>query len=213
MRVNVGIRRRLAPLLLGGRRQIELMNCLLLSMPGTPIVYYGDELGMGDNIYLGDRNGVRTPMQWTGDRNGGFSEAETARLYCPPNVDALYGYQAINVEAQEKSHTSLLNWMKRIIRLRRRHPAFARGRFEALHPANNRVLAFLRIDGDDTLLVACNLSRYSQAAEIDLSRFAGWTPVELFGETPFPRIGGLPYPLTFGPHTFFWFRLAPPEAA
>jgi len=208
MRINVGIRRRLAPLLFGGRRQIELMNCLLLSMPGTPIVYYGDELGMGDNIYLGDRNGVRTPMQWTGDRNGGFSEAETARLYSPLNVDALYGYQAINVEAQERSQTSLLNWMKRIIRLRRRHPAFGRGRFEALHPANNRVLAFLRVHGDETLLVACNLSRYSQAAELDLSRFAGCTPIELFGETPFPRIGELPYFLTFGPHTFFWFRIA-----
>jgi maltose alpha-D-glucosyltransferase/alpha-amylase len=211
MRINVGIRRRLAPLLQGGRRQIEMMNCLLLSMPGTPIVYYGDELGMGDNIYLGDRNGVRTPMQWTGDRNGGFSEAETARLYTPLNVDAMYGYQAINVEAQEKSQTSLLNWMKRIIRLRRRHPAFARGRFEALHPANNRVLAFLRVEGDETLLVACNLSRYSQAAELDLSRFAGWTPMELFGEMPFPRIGDLPYLLTFGPHTFFWFRLVRPE--
>jgi len=211
MRINVGIRRRLAPLLFGGRRQIELMNCLLLSMPGTPVVYYGDELGMGDNIYLGDRNGVRTPMQWTGDRNGGFSEAETARLYSPLNVDAMYGYQAINVEAQEKSQTSLLNWMKRIIRLRRRHSAFGRGRFEALHPANNRVLAFLRSDEHETLLVACNLSRYSQAAELDLQRFAGCTPIELFGETPFPAIGELPYLLTFGPHTFFWFRIARSE--
>jgi maltose alpha-D-glucosyltransferase/alpha-amylase len=210
-RLNLGIRRRLAPLMEGGRRQIEMMNNLLMSMPGTPIIYYGDEIGMGDNIYLGDRNGVRTPMQWTGDRNAGFSEADAARLFCPVIVDPVYGYQARNVEAQERAPTSLLRWMKRLIRLRRRHPAFGRGSFELLHPANRSILAYLRRHDDDTLLVACNLSRFAQAAELDLARFVGWLPVELFGNHSFPPIGAVPYLLTFGPHGFFWFRLVPQE--
>jgi maltose alpha-D-glucosyltransferase/alpha-amylase len=207
MRINRGIRRRLAPLMGGGRRQVELMNSLLMSMPGTPVIYYGDELGMGDNIYLGDRNGVRTPMQWTGDRNAGFSEADAARLYCPVIVDSIYGYQAINVEAQERSPSSLLSWMKRLIRLRRRHPAFGRGTFEMLAPANRKVLAFVRTYGDEVLLVACNLSRFAQAAELDLARYQGSLPIELFGNSPFPAIGAAPYTLTFGPHGFYWFQI------
>jgi maltose alpha-D-glucosyltransferase/alpha-amylase len=196
----------------GGRRQIELMNALLMSMPGTPVVYYGDEIGMGDNVYLGDRNGVRTPMQWTGDRNAGFSEADSAALYSPVIVDALYGYQAVNVEAQERSGSSLLSWTKRLIRLVKRHPAFRRGSFELLHPANRKIFAFVREYQDDALLAVANLSRFSQAVELDLRRFNGWTPTELFGDTPFPMIGEIPYPLTFGPHGFFWFKLVPPRA-
>ncbi|MGH7822839.1 MAG: maltose alpha-D-glucosyltransferase [Candidatus Binatia bacterium] len=207
MRLNIGIRRRLAPLMGGGRRQIELMNALLLSMPGTPLLYYGDEIGMGDNVWIGDRNGVRTPMQWTGDRNSGFSEADTARLYAPLNVDPVYGFQSINVEAQERSGSSLLSWMRRVIRIRRRHRAFQHGSFEVLRPANLAVFAFLRETEEDVLLAVNNLSRFPQACELDLSRFNGWTPVELFGGNPFPRIGDLPYLLTFGPHGFYWFRL------
>ncbi len=211
MRINVGIRRRLAPLMGGGRRQIELMNCMLMSMPGTPVIYYGDELGMGDNVYLGDRNGVRTPMQWTSDRNAGFSEADTARLYCPVIVDSVYGYQSVNVEAQERSPSSLLEWMKRLIRLRRRYPAFGRGTMRMLKPANRKILAYIREYEGETLLIVANLSRFSQAAELDLQAFSGRVPVELFGNVAFPRIGDLPYLLTFGPHGFFWFRLARAE--
>jgi maltose alpha-D-glucosyltransferase/alpha-amylase len=187
------------------------MNALLMSMPGTPVIYYGDEIGMGDNVYLGDRNGVRTPMQWTGDRNSGFSEADSAALFSPVIVDALYGYQAVNVEAQERSGSSLLSWMKRLIRLVKRHPAFRRGTFELLHPANRKIFAFVREFEDDALLAVANLSRFSQAAELDLHRFNGWTPTELFGDSPFPKIGELPYLLTFGPHGFFWFKLVPPQ--
>jgi maltose alpha-D-glucosyltransferase/alpha-amylase len=210
-RINLGIRRRLAPLMGGGRRQIELMNALLMSMPGTPIIYYGDEIGMGDNIYLGDRNGVRTPMQWSIDRNAGFSEADAAQLYSPVISDPPYGYEAVNVESQERSGSSLLGWMKRLISIVKRHPTFRRGSFEVLHPANRKVFAFVRRYGDDILLAANNLSRFSQAVELDLRTFAGRLPVELFGNTVFPRIGELPYTLTFGPHGFFWFRLAAPE--
>jgi len=207
MRINVGIRRRLAPLLDNGRRQIEMMNSLLLSMPGTPVLYYGDEIGMGDNIYLGDRNGVRTPMQWNGDRNAGFSRADWARLYSPVIMDPVYGYQAVNVEAQNRLPTSLLNWMKRMIAVRKRYRAFGRGSIRFLHPDNTKMLGYLREYEDEVLLCVVNLSRFAQFAELDLSEFEGHHPVELMGETRFPDIGTLPYLLTMGPHAFFWFRI------
>ncbi|MDP8972425.1 MAG: maltose alpha-D-glucosyltransferase [Actinomycetota bacterium] len=207
MRINLGIRRRLAPLLDNGRRQIEMMNSLLLSMPGTPVIYYGDEIGMGDNIYLGDRNGVRTPMQWSGDRNAGFSRADWARLYSPVTMDPVYGYQAVNVEAQSRTPTSLLNWTKRMIAVRKRYKAFGRGSIRFLHPENQKVLAYLREYGSETLLCVVNLSRFVQYVELDLHEFEGFHPVELVGEVRFPPIGELPYLLTFGPHTFYWFRL------
>jgi maltose alpha-D-glucosyltransferase/alpha-amylase len=207
MRINVGIRRRLAPLLGNSRRQIELLNSLLFSMPGTPIVYYGDEIGMGDNIYLGDRNGVRTPMQWTGDRNGGFSRADPARLFAPPIMDPVYGYQAVNVEAQERSPYSILNWMRRMIGLRKQHQVFGRGTIEFLQPENRKVLVYVRRYQDDTVLCVANLSRTVQPVELDLSRFKGLYPVEMTGSIDFPRIGDLPYFLTLAPHGFLWFRL------
>ncbi|HEU4629604.1 MAG TPA: maltose alpha-D-glucosyltransferase [Gemmatimonadaceae bacterium] len=213
MRINVGIRRRLAPLLDNGRRQIELMNALLLSMPGTPIVYYGDEIGMGDNVYLGDRNGVRTPMQWNAWHNAGFSEADSAALYGPVIVDVPYGFQAVNVEAQERTSTSLLRWMRRTIKVRQKVRAFGRGTFEPLHPANKRVLVFLRRYEDEVILCVNNLSRFAQPVELDLGEFDGWTPVELYSDAEFPRIGELPYFFTLGPHTFLWFRLMPPPLA
>ncbi|HEX3157303.1 MAG TPA: maltose alpha-D-glucosyltransferase [Gemmatimonadaceae bacterium] len=211
MRINVGIRRRLAPLLDGGRRQMELMNALLFSMPGTPIVYYGDEIGMGDNMYLGDRNGVRTPMQWSDSRNAGFSEAEVAAIYSPVVVDAPYGYLAVNVEAQERTQTSLLRWMRRTIRVRQRSQAFGRGTMEILPVQNQRVLVFLREYGGETILCVNNLSRYAQPVQVDMRRWAGWTPVELYSDQPWPRVGELPFLITLGPHTFLWFRMNPPE--
>ncbi len=207
MRINLGIRRRLAPLMENGRRQIELLNSLLLTMPGTPVIYYGDEMGMGDNIYLGDRNGVRSPMQWTGDRNAGFSRADTAKLYCPLIVDPVYGYQAVNVEAQERVQTSMLNWMKRIIAIRKRYPAFSRGSIEFLRPKNEKVLAYIREYQGQRMLVVNNLSRFAQAVELDLHKYSGCVPVELFGNSAFPTVGDLPYLLTLGPHGFFWFIL------
>ena len=207
MRINVGIRRRLAPLVDNSRRRLELLNSLLFSMRGTPIIYYGDEIGMGDNVYLGDRNGVRTPMQWTGDRNAGFSRADVHALYAPLVADPVYGYQAVNVEAQERVPGSLLNWMKRLIRVRRAHPVFGRGTLEFLHPENRRVLAYLREHEGVTILCVANLSRFAQYVELDLSRFAGRQPIELIGRVHFPRIGELPYLLTLGPHDFFWFEL------
>jgi len=210
MRINVGIRRRLAPLLDNGRRQMELMNALLLSMPGTPIIYYGDEIGMGDNVYLGDRNGVRTPMQWNGSWNAGFSEADSAALYSPLIVDAPYGYQAVNVTAQERTQTSLLRWMRRTIHVRSQYRAFGRGTWEPLRTANKRVLVFLRRYEDEVILCVNNLSRYAQPVELDLGEFVGRVPMELYSRQPFPPIGELPYLLTPGPHTFFWFYLAPP---
>ena len=210
MKINVGIRRRLAPLLENSRRRIELLNSLLFSFPGTPIVYYGDELGMGDNIFLGDRDGVRTPMQWTADRNGGFSRCDPARLYLPPIMDAVYGYQGLNVESQERNPSSLLQFMKRLIALRRQHKAFGRGTIEFLHPRNRRILAYLRRWRGEVILCVANLSRYIQPAELDLRDFNGWTPVEMFGHNEFPPIGELPYFLTLGPHTFYWFQLEPP---
>jgi maltose alpha-D-glucosyltransferase/alpha-amylase len=207
MRINVGIRRRLAPLMENSRRRIELMHSLLFSFPGTPVIYYGDEIGMGDNIYLGDRHGVRTPMQWTSDRNGGFSRADPARLYAPPIMDPVYGYEAINVEAQERSPFSLLNWMKRMIGLRKQFRVFGRGTLEFLHPANRKVLAYVRRDGDELILCVANLARSVQPAELDLSTFKGMTPIEMLGLTEFPRIGELPYFLTLSPYSFYWFRL------
>ncbi len=207
MKINIGIRRRLAPLAENGRRQIELLNSILLSMPGSPILYYGDEIGMGDNYYLGDRNGVRTPMQWSSDRNGGFSRADPARLYSPAIMDPVYGFQSINVEAQERTPTSLLNWIKRLIRVRKKYPAFGRGSLEFLGGGNPKVLTYIRQYEGQTLLIVLNLSRFVQCAEVDLSRFIGTQPVELIGETHFPAITDRPYFFTLGPHAFYWFRL------
>jgi maltose alpha-D-glucosyltransferase/alpha-amylase len=207
MRLNLGIRRRLAPLIDNSRPRIELLTSLLLSFPGTPVIYYGDEIGMGDNIYLGDRNGVRTPMQWTGDRNGGFSRADFARLYSPPIMDPVYGYQAINVEAQLREPSSLLHWMRRIIALRKRFKAFGRGTLRFLQPANRKILAYFRQYDDELILCVANLSRFIQPVELDLSRYKGYTPVELFGRVRFPMIGELPYLLTVGPSSFIWFQL------
>jgi maltose alpha-D-glucosyltransferase/alpha-amylase len=212
MRVNIGIRRRLAPLLDNSRRRQELLHSLLFSMPGTPILYYGDELGMGDNIYLGDRNGVRTPMQWNSDRNAGFSRADPQALYLPLVIDPVYHYQSINVDAQRRVPSSLLNWTRRLISIRKRYPVFGRGTIEFLHPSNLAVLAYLRQGEDQTVLVVNNLSRFVQPVELDLSDFVGWVPVELFGETVFPKIGAAPYFLSLGPHTFFWFRLDRPAS-
>ena len=207
MRVNVGIRRRLAPLLDNNRDKIQLLNSLLLSLPGTPIIYYGDEIGMGDNIYLGDRNGVRTPMQWSPDRNAGFSRANPAQLYLPPLMDPVYGYEAVNVEAQSSNPSSLLNWMKRLIAVRKVHPAFGRGTLKFLHPGNRKILAFLREHGEESILCVANLSRTAQPVELDLSRFKGRVPVEMLGRSPFPPIGDLPYLLTLPGHGFYWFLL------
>jgi maltose alpha-D-glucosyltransferase/alpha-amylase len=207
MRINLGIRRRLAPLMDNGRRRIELMHALLFSLPGTPVMYYGDELGMGDNIYLGDRNGVRTPMQWSIDRNAGFSRADSARLYAPLVTDPVYGYQAINVEAQERISTSLLAWVKRLIKIRQRHDFFALGKLKFLKCANSKVLAFARVHEGQTVVVVANLSRFSQPAEVDLTDWRGMTPVEMFGDTAFPVIPERPYQLSLGPYMFLWFRL------
>ena len=200
MRLNLGIRRRLAPLVDHSRRRLELLNSILFSFPGTPVIYYGDEIGMGDNIYLGDRNGVRTPMQWTGDRNAGFSRADFARLYCAPIMDPVYGYQAVNVEAQQRDPSSLLNWMKHMIGLRKRYTTFSRGSIEFLNAHNRKVLPYVRRYRDDVILAVANLSRFVQPVELDLSTFEGMTPIELFGHTEFPRIGGLPYFLTLAPY-------------
>src|SRR5712692_3010417 len=207
MRLNLGIRRRLAPLVENSRRRIELLNAMLFSLPGTPIVYYGDEIGMGDNIYLGDRNGVRTPMQWSSDRNAGFSRADPARLYAPPIQDPVYGYQAINVEAQERHPFSLLNWTRHLVAMRRQHRVFGRGTLEFVPCPNRKVLAYLRRDDKEIVLVVVNLSRALQPAELDLKPFAGLLPVEMNGLTEFPRIGEQPYFLTLGPYASYWFTL------
>ena len=213
MRLNLGIRRRLAPLVDNSRRRMELLNTLLFSLPGTPILYYGDEIGMGDNIYLGDRNGVRTPMQWTGDRNGGFSRADMARLFAPPIMDPVYGFQSINVEAQERYPFSLLNWMKRLISMRKQHRVFGRGSLEFVGCSNRKVIAFLRRDEQETILVVANLSRTVQPAELDLTAFAGLYPIEMVGLTEFPRITDRPYFLALGQHASYWFTLqASPSA-
>ena len=207
MKLNVGIRRRLAPLLDGGRDEIELLHAILFSLPGSPVLYYGDEIGMGDNVFLGDRDGVRTPMQWTGDRNAGFSRADFAQLYLPTLMDPVFGYQAVNVEAQLRSPTSLLRWLRRFIELRKEHPVFGHGDYEALRPENPRVFAHVRTLENDTVLCVHNLSRSAQAVELDLSRWRGRIPLELLGRSPFPEIGELPYLLTLGPYGFFWFQL------
>jgi maltose alpha-D-glucosyltransferase / alpha-amylase len=206
-RLNLGIRRRLAPLLGNDRRQIELMNGLLLSLPGTPVLYYGDEIGMGDNIYLGDRNGVRTPMQWSSDRNAGFSRANPHRLYFPVIVDSEYHYEAVNVEAQRANTNSLWWWMKRLLATRARYQAFGRGTFEFLYPDNRKVLAFTRTYNGEHILVVANLSRFSQTVELDLSPFQGAVPVEIFGRVQFPEIGDSAYFLSISPHSFYWFAL------
>jgi maltose alpha-D-glucosyltransferase / alpha-amylase len=208
-RLNLGIRRRLAPLLGNDRKRIELLNALLLSLPGTPVLYYGDEIGMGDNIYLGDRNGVRTPMQWSADRNAGFSPANPQKLYLPITLDPEYHYEAVNVEAQLRNPHSLLWWMRRLLALRKGWRALGEGRVEFLAPQNRKVLAYVLRHGQETLLVVANLSRFPQPVELDLSAFKGRTPVELFGRTPFPTIGEQPFFLTPGPHGFYWFSLEP----
>ena len=206
-RINLGIRRRLGPLMQRDRRRMELMNSLLLTMPGTPVLYYGDEIGMGDNIHLGDRDGVRTPMQWSSDRNGGFSRADPAELTLPPIMDPLYGFQAINVEAQSRDPHSLLNWVKRALGVRSQHQAFGRGTLRFLRPLNRKVLAYLREYDGETILCVANTARTAQAVELDLSEFAGRTPLELSGRTPFPTIGQLTYLLTLPPYGFSWFQL------
>jgi maltose alpha-D-glucosyltransferase/alpha-amylase len=207
-RLNLGIRRRLAPLLENDRRRIELMNCLLLTMPGTPIIYYGDEIGMGDNFHLGDRDGVRTPMQWSPDRNGGFSRADPASLVLPPLMDPIWGYEAVNVEAQWRNPHSLLNWLRHMLVERNRHQAFGRGALRLLQPQNRKVLAYLREYDDDTILCVVNVSRSAQAVELELSEFSGRTPIELLGGTAFPLIGQLTYLLTLPPYGFYWFKLS-----
>ena len=212
MRVNVGIRRRLAPLVDNNRRRIELLNSLLLSFPGTPILYYGDEIGMGDNIYLGDRNGVRTPMQWTSDRNAGFSKCDPARLYLPVVMDPIYGYQAVNVEAQLSDQSSLLHWTRNMIALRKLFQVFGRGTLTFLNPANRKILAYLRdLDRGDgfheTMLCVANLSRFAQPVSLDLSDYAGFEPVEMLGYVPFPTITREPYSLTLAPYSFLWLEL------
>jgi maltose alpha-D-glucosyltransferase/alpha-amylase len=211
MRINLGIRRRLAPLVGNDRKKMELLNGLLFSMPGTPVLYYGDEIGMGDNVWLGDRNGVRTPMQWSADRNAGFSRVNPQRLILPINIDPEYHYEALNVEQQQSNPNSLLWWTKRLIAMRKRYRAFGRGTVEFLHPANPRVLAFVRRHEDETILVVANLSRHVQFVELDLSGVKGAVPVELMGRTRFPAIGDLPYMLTLGGHDFYWFSLEAPR--
>jgi maltose alpha-D-glucosyltransferase/alpha-amylase len=208
MRVNVGIRRRLAPLMENSRPKIELITFLLMTMPGAPIVYYGDEIGMGDNIYLGDRNGVRTPMQWSPDRNAGFSRADPQRLYLPPIMDPVYGYQAVNVEAQLRNSSSLLQWTRRLIAVRRRFKAFGRGTLVFLEPGNRKILAYLREHENEAMLCVANLSRVPQAVELDLARFEKRVPVEIMGQEPFPPVGKLPYLLTLAGHGYLAFRLA-----
>ncbi|MFQ3585314.1 MAG: maltose alpha-D-glucosyltransferase, partial [Cyanobacteriota bacterium] len=208
-RVNLGIRRRLSPLLGNSRRRIELMNSLLFSLPGTPVLYYGDEIGMGDNIYLGDRNGVRTPMQWSADRNAGFSRANPQKLYLPIVIDAEYHYETVNVEAQRNNPYSLWWAMKRLIAVRKRFQAFGQGSFQLLHPENRKVLCFMRVFEEERILVVANLSRYVQCVELELAEWEGFIPVEIFGRTEFPPIGQLPYFLTLGPHSFYWFSIEP----
>ena len=212
-RLNLGIRRRLAPLLENDPERIKLMNSLLLSMPGAPIIYYGDEIGMGDNFYIGDRNGVRTPMQWSPDRNAGFSHADPQRLYLPPIMDSIYGYEAVNVEAQTRDRASLLNWMKRMLQIRKTSQAFGRGSLQFVRPGNRKVLVYVRQFGDDTILCVANLARSAQPVEIDLAAHKGAVPIELLGQTPFPPIGELPYLLTLAGYGFYWFRLSRDVAA
>jgi maltose alpha-D-glucosyltransferase/alpha-amylase len=217
MKLNIGIRRRLAPLVDNDRRVMELFHALLFSLPGSPILYYGDEIGMGDNIFLGDRDGVRTPMQWSPDRNAGFSRADWAQLYSGPLMDPVYGYQALNVEGELRDPSSLLHWIQRMLQVRKRHPLFGIGSFEVLSAENPSVLAYIRELGNDPggsggsprdiVLCVNNLSRFAQPVELSLQRFEGKTPIELLGRVPFPKIGELPYLLTLGPYGFYWFQI------
>jgi maltose alpha-D-glucosyltransferase / alpha-amylase len=211
MKLNLGIRRRLAPLLDNGRDEMQLMHAILFSLPGSPVLYYGDEIAMGDNVFLGDRDGVRTPMQWSGDRNGGFSRADFAQLYAPPLMDPVYGFQALNIEAQLRTPTSLLRWLHRLIALRKEHPVFGFGTYEPIEPSNPKIFAHLRQFEDDLVLCVHNLARSAQAVELDLRAFEGRYPVELFGRSRFPRIGELPYLLTLGARGFYWFELLEEE--
>jgi maltose alpha-D-glucosyltransferase/alpha-amylase len=221
MKRNIGIGRRLAPLVDNDRRVAELLHALLFSFPGSPVLYYGDEIGMGDNIYLGDRDGVRTPMQWSPDRNAGFSRGDFAQLYLPPLMDPVYGYQAVNVEAQIRNTSSQLHWMKRMLEVRKQHPVFGTGTFEVISVDNPSVLAYMRRlqageggaeSGSDTVLCVCNLSRFAQPAELPLQRWEGKAPIELLGRVPFPRIGELPYFITLAPYGFYWFELVDPQS-
>ncbi len=207
MKLNLGIKRRLFPLMEGNRRAIELLHSMLFTLPGSPILYYGDEIGMGDNIFLGDRSGVRTPMQWTGDRNAGFSRADPSRLYAPVVSDPGYSFQGVNVESCERSPASFLNWLTRLVAIRKTYKAFARGTINFLHPANNSVVTYLCNHEEQTMLVVNNLSRFAQYVEIDLREYNGATPVDCFSKQDFPRIGELPYLVTLGPHGFYWFEL------
>src|SRR5690349_12896261 len=207
-RLNLGIRRRLAPLMDNDVERIKLMKSMLLSMPGSPIIYYGDEIGMGDNFFLGDRNGVRTPMQWSPDRNAGFSRADPQRLYLPPIMDPIYGFEAVNVEAQTRDRSSLLNWMKRMLQVRKQSQAFGRGTMKFIRPGNRKILVYLREYGDDTILCVANLARSAQPVELDLSPYKGTVPIELLGRTPFPPVGDLPYLLTLPGYGFYWFKLS-----
>ena len=209
-KLNVGIRRRLAPLVDNSRRRIELLHSLLFSFPGTPVVYYGDEIGMGDDVSRADRNGVRTPMQWSADRNAGFSRAEPGRLYGLPVSDPVYGYQAVNVEAELKDPSSLLHWMRNTISLRKLFKAFGRGSMEFLASPNRKVLAYVRRHEEDVILCVANVSRFAQPVELDLSAFEGWVPVEMLGYTDFPSVGKPPYFLTLGPYGTYWFELRKP---
>ncbi len=207
MKLNLGIRRRLAPLLDNNIGSVQLFHSLLFSLPGSPILYYGDEIAMGDNVFLGDRDGVRTPMQWTPDRNGGFSSADFARLYLPPLMDPVYGYQAVNVESEMRNPSSFLHWVRRMLMVRKHHPVFGTGSMEVLSNQNPSVLAYVRESEDDIILCVNNLSRFAQPVELNLGRFEGKTPVEMIGRVPFPKIGELPYLLTLGGHGFYWFQV------
>jgi maltose alpha-D-glucosyltransferase/alpha-amylase len=207
MKLNLGIRRRLAPLLDNDMSSVALFHALLFSLPGSPILYYGDEIAMGDNVFLGDRDGCRTPMQWTPDRNGGFSSSDFARLYLPPLMDPVYGYQAVNVESQMRNPSSFLHWVKRMLEVRKQNPVFGTGKLEILTAENPSVLAFMREGDNDIVLCVNNLSRFAQPVQLSLARFQGKTPIELIGRVPFPKIGELPYLLTLGGHGFYWFKL------
>jgi maltose alpha-D-glucosyltransferase / alpha-amylase len=207
MKRNIGIGRRLAPLVDNDRRVAELLHAMLFSFPGSPVLYYGDEIAMGDNIYLGDRDGVRTPMQWSPDRNAGFSTADFAQLYLPPLMDPVYGYQAVNVEAGMRNPSSFLHWMQRMLEVRKQHEVFGIGTFEVVHVENPSVLAYVRTYEEDVVLCICNLSKLSQPAELPLQKWEGALPIELMGRVPFPRIGELPYFITLPPYGFYWFEL------
>jgi maltose alpha-D-glucosyltransferase / alpha-amylase len=213
MKANIGIRRRLAPLLDNDVNRMELFTALLLSLPGSPMLYYGDEIGMGDNIWLGDRDGVRTPMQWTPDRNAGYSTATPGKLHLPTIMDPVYGYQRVNVEAELENTSSLLHWTRAIVHARKEHPAFGMGDFTDLGGSNPCVFSFARVFGDDVVICVNNLSRFPQPVELDLRRFVGVEPVELLGGVRFPRIGELPYLLTLGGYGFYWFRFPKPKEA